>query len=278
MVLRAWNGETALLAENAFDVRDWSVRTLIDNACVGRVHQLLIDERAAARYLDIALETAEKHILIPIGQGRADRANSLVWLPGCALYQIESLPSYTHSALTRGTEARLWTTYCASLAGAMPRRGYRVLSEVARRRPAASDPRRLVPLSKQTGLRVASGEADPRHWTVIDRAGTVRGAVADLLVDLAAMKVRYVVCDLAADEGDNRCVLVPVEFLRLDRAAATGALPAFSTEQWAALPTYAGTPPDSDTEARILERFADAQEADDFYCHPSFSAATFFST
>src|SRR5262249_39732401 len=151
-----------------------------------------------------------------------------------------------------GTQARHWNAYCASLAGAMPRRGYRVWSGTMRRRPPTTDPNRLIQLSRRPDLRVVSGEADPRRWTVADRAGTVRGTVADLLVDLAAMKVRYVVCELAADDGDNRCVLVPVEFLRLDQGAAAGVMPAFSVELMAALPTYSGAPPDSDTEALIL--------------------------
>lgn len=276
MVLRVWNGKARLTIADVFEVRDWTVRTLIDNANVGRVHELLIDDRAAPRYLDVASEADAKHVLVPIGQARASRSQSLIWLPGFAQYQFELIPSYTHGGLSRGQEARLWNAYCANLAGAMPRRGYRVWSARNRRPPAASDPRRLVPLSAHSELRVASGEADPRHWTVIDRAGTVRGKVTDLLVDLAAMKVRYAVCELAADDGRSRSVLVPVEFLRLDPGAAAGTLPTFSAELLAALPDNDSRPPDQDTEALILERFAEAQEAEDFYCHPRFDAAAFF--
>ena len=275
MVLQSWspNGATH---ETGFDVRNWSVHTLIDNALVGVVHDVLMAEANSPRYLNVALDSPAKHVLVPIGQARALRDQRLVWLPGLAQYQLEAIPSFKHEPLSRGDEARLLSAYNATMAGVMPRRGYRVLSTRHRRRPAPSDPARLVPLSGHAELRVASGEADPRDWSVIDRAGIVRGKISDLLVDLAAMKVRYVICELAADGEAARAVLVPVEFLRLDSGMNAAQLPAFSEQLLSTLPDHEAGPPDRDTEILILERFAEAQEAEEFYRNPRFDAGAFF--
>jgi hypothetical protein len=278
MSLHAWGGKSELRVGNGVDPRDWTVRTLIDNTDAGSVHDLLVDLYGTPRYLDIALAAQAKHVLVPIGHARADTVRSLVWVPGFAAHQFELIPSYAHTLLTRGNEARILNAYSATMAGAMPRRGYRVFSERRTRRPAASDPRRLVPISQNPDLCIVSGEADPRGWSVIDRHGIVRGAVQDLIIDLAAMKVRYVVCGLAADDENEttRWVLIPVEFLRLEPGASVALLPTFSETLVAALPTYTSEPPDRATEAGILERFAEAQEAEDFYSHPRFDAIAFF--
>jgi PRC-barrel domain protein len=280
MSLRVWGGEPALVVGEGVDPRAWIVRTLIDDTEVGTVHDLLVDPFDLPRYLDVALAAHGKHVLVPIGYARADSVHSFVWVPGFAAHQFELIPSYSHQAPSRGDEARLLNAYSASMAGAMPRRGYRVFSARRTRRPAATDPRRLVPISRNPDLRIVSGKADPRGWSVIDRRGIVRGAVHDLLVDLAALKVRYVVCGLAAEteEGTTRWVLIPVEFLRLEPGASVVLLPTFSAALVAALPAYASAPPDAATEAAILERFAEAQEADDFYSHPRFDAAAFFDS
>ena len=252
------------------------MRTLIDNAAVGVVHDVLMTETEQPRYLDVALESLQKHVLVPIGQARALRTHSLVWLPGFAQYQFDAIPSYKHEPLTRGDEARLLSAYNATMSGLMPRRGYRVLTTRQKRRPSPSDPARLVSLQQHAELRVASGEADPRGWSIIDRAGTVRGNIADLLVDLTAMKVRYAISELAGDEGDARTVLVPVEFLRLDPGINATQLPAFSDQLLAALPAHEDSPPNRETETLILELFAEAQEAEEFYRHPRFDAGAFF--
>jgi photosynthetic reaction center H subunit len=278
MVLRESVGELAQHNASWVDVRDWSVRTLVDNALAGVVHELLLDDRNIPRYLDVALTTSARHVLVPVGQARADRIHRQIWLPGFAHDQFETIPSYAHEPLSRGDEARLINAYSAAMAGAVPRGGYRVLGTGPRQRLRPYDPRRLVPLSQNSALRVGSGEADPRRWSVVDRAGNVCGSVVDLLVDVAAMKVRYLICDLEAGENTGRRVLVPVEFVRLDAGSEAAAMPAFSAELLQALESFNGEPPERENEALILERFAEAQESEDFYRHPRFDPAAFFGT
>ena len=71
-------------------------------------------------------------------------------------------------------------------------------------------------------------------------------------------------------------MLVPVEFLRLDPGINATQLPAYSDQLLAALPAHDDGPPDRATETRLLELFAEAQEAEEFYRHPRFDAGAFF--
>src|SRR3954471_15602463 len=68
-------------------------------------------------------------------------------------------------------------------------------------------------------LEVAKDEPDVRGWTVIDQAGEEWGDVEDLIVDAAAMKVRYLQIDANDDHqiGDNGAIYAPIERVDLDR-------------------------------------------------------------
>ena len=86
-------------------------------------------------------------------------------------------------------------------------------------RTPADTTRRLVPLSDADGYHVADGEPDLRGWDVRTSAGREVGTVKDLIVDLAAMKVRYLDVELdgkAVGLEDDRRVLVPIGTARLD--------------------------------------------------------------
>src|SRR5919202_5723826 len=76
----------------------------------------------------------------------------------------------------------------------------------------------LVPLSDAKDLKVAEGNPDVRGWDVLASDGTEVGEVEDLLVDPAAMKVRYLIVELDKEVAgtDDRRVLVPVGAARLD--------------------------------------------------------------
>ena len=277
MNLRNCTGDPAELSGNWFSVREWTVRTLVDNAQIGTVHELLLDDHNIPRYLDVVLHAQTRHVLLPIGHARADRGHNQVWLPGLAEYQLEGIPSFEHATLSRSDEMRLLSAYGGTLAGAERRHGYRVLGGNDRRRVQRRDPRRLVPLAELTAFRVAARETDPRGWSVVNREHTVIGSVSDLLIDLATMKARYLICELAVDKEEARRVLVPVEFVRLDRSAQA-ALPSFTPALLAELDRYDGDPPQPDQETRMLERFAEAQTSEDFYHHARFDPNVFFGS
>ncbi|MEX2285414.1 MAG: PRC-barrel domain-containing protein [Gemmatimonadota bacterium] len=274
--LRDYAGDPATLRSNWFQIRDWTVRTLVDNVRAGTIHGLLLDDQNIPRYLDVALNRPSRHVLVPIGQARANRGHQLIWLPGFAEPQFAAIPSYGHEPLTRGDEARLLSAYGGTMAGAERRQGYRVLGGRERCRLKPQDPRRLVPLTQLPSMRVAVGVVDPRGWSVVDRAGAVLGAVTDLLIDLSAGKARYLICELAVEDAELRRVLVPVEFVRLDKSTHVGALPSFSPELLSALDTFDGRPPEPEREMLILERFAEVQASEEFYRHPRFDPTSFF--
>jgi len=73
----------------------------------------------------------------------------------------------------------------------------------------------LQPLSEVHNYKVEPGDPDPREYSVLTADGRDLGRVDDLIIDTAAMKVRYLVVDrnsrhVAGDEG-NRYFLLPVE-------------------------------------------------------------------
>jgi uncharacterized protein (TIGR02271 family) len=78
----------------------------------------------------------------------------------------------------------------------------------------------VVPLSEHDEVEIADGNPDVRGWDVQDSAGRSIGYVYDLLIDLTAMRVRYldVLLDpeFAGSEADQR-VLIPIENAALDR-------------------------------------------------------------
>jgi stress response protein YsnF len=81
----------------------------------------------------------------------------------------------------------------------------------------------IYPLHELDDLQIAANDVDPRGWAVFSEDGQRLGAVTDLLVDTAAMKVRYLEVALdgraaAGAEDDSRRVLFPVGTARLDGA------------------------------------------------------------
>ena len=83
---------------------------------------------------------------------------------------------------------------------------------------AAAASGRLTHLGDLKEFKVADGDPDIRGWSVKTSDGVKLGKVADLLVDAAAMKARYM--ELSLDKGvldieEDRHVLVPIGAARL---------------------------------------------------------------
>ena len=78
---------------------------------------------------------------------------------------------------------------------------------------------RLARLDELDGYRVADGEPDIRGWDVKTRAGQNVGEVKELIVDLDAMKARYLDVKLdrkAVGLSEDRHVLLPIGTAQLD--------------------------------------------------------------
>src|SRR3712207_1886479 len=73
---------------------------------------------------------------------------------------------------------------------------------------------RILPLTDMGEYEIAEGFPDVRGWDVTERGGKRVGKVHELLVDTAAMRVRYVDVELdrgvaGAGAGGDRHVLIP---------------------------------------------------------------------
>src|SRR5918911_1449462 len=98
----------------------------------------------------------------------------------------------------------------------------------------------LVLLSETNDLKVAEGNPDVRGWDVLASDGSEVGEVKDLLVEPAAMKVRYLVVELddeVAGTDDHR-VLIPVGAARLDENDDNVLLGGITREALLGFPPY----------------------------------------
>lgn len=119
--------------------------------------------------------------------------------------------------------------------------------------PSAS---RIVPLSDLHTHKIASGDPDVRGWPVVAGDGRTVGRVDGLLVDTAAMRVRYldVILDLGPAAGE-RHVLIPVGFVRLGGSEDQVYVEGLRSEEAALLPAYDGGEVTREAEAALRARF-----------------------
>lgn len=124
---------------------------------------------------------------------------------------------------------------------------------------ADNDLDRVVPLGQLDDFRVAEGEPDVRGWEVLASDGRKIGEVDELLVDTAAMKVRYLdvdVDDSIAAGGHDRHVLIPIGYARLDGDRDCVMVDSLASADLAAVPSYDQGPLTRDFEASVRESFS----------------------
>ena len=152
----------------------------------------------------------------------------------------------------------------------------------------------IYPLDELRDLKVAEDDVDPRGWSVYSQDGERLGEVKELLVDTAAMQVRYLEVEIdraAAAAGDNRRVLFPVGTARLDdaddrvfvsaSAASVAGLPAY--ERGGAVPrahedaVRTGFVTAAGTTAGTAAAPGEVTAAElDYYNHDHYSTANFY--
>lgn len=100
----------------------------------------------------------------------------------------------------------------------------------------------ITPLSGLDDYEVADGYPEVRGWEVRDAADRSIGYVYDLLVDVSALRVRYLDVELAprfaTTEADRR-VLIPMENVDLDGTGNQVVLPAVHLAEVRGLVPYA---------------------------------------
>jgi sporulation protein YlmC with PRC-barrel domain len=121
---------------------------------------------------------------------------------------------------------------------------------------AANDMDRVVPLSQLDDFKVADGEPDVRGWEVLASDGRKVGEVDELLVDTAAMKVRYLDVDVeTAGGGHDRHVLIPIGYARLDDARDCVMLDSAASEL-GGIPSYYQGPLSREFETSLRQTFS----------------------
>jgi hypothetical protein len=239
---------------------------------IGELFGALAEARSGLlRYFDLSLFNRSRHILVPVGHARVENRidEPRLRLRAATLDELEKIPPYharpediddpyerallhAHGRSFHGERYYAHPAYDHSglYAGDHPvLRGYDVEGEA----------HALRPLRELRNVAFAGNDADVRGWSVEAADGESAGVVDDLIVDTAVREIRYAIVMLS---GDERRVLIPVGFLRLDRGAAVVRAPGLSADDVRALPAYGGGEVDRDAEdatraaleARVLAR------------------------
>jgi hypothetical protein len=231
---------------------------------VGALYGALAEaDSGLIRYLDLALEEQARHVLVPIGHARIHEKDDApaVRLRAAVLDDLLHVPLYDpDTPLDAPAEHEILAAHGRCFYGeryyAHPAydHGGMYAGDQAILEGATSDTG-LMPLSALPDMRVASGDADPRDWQLRGEDGLPLGRVADLLVDPAALAVRYIA---VRREFDDVAVLIPVGFLALDVAARLASAPGLRPDDLQALPPWAGGDVDrgheDDVRAALLAR------------------------
>ena len=215
----------------------------------GSVYGALIENSTGlVRYLDLALDSLDRHVLVPIGHARVRQTvegEPHFRLRAALVEQLEQVPPFPADVahVDDPFERALLEAYGRSFHGeryyAHP--SYDHHGVFAGEHPVVTDATEaseqpLQRLFYLPGWRVARGEPDIRDWDVVldDNA---RLTVRDLVVDTTAEQVRYVVVD-APRGGSLR--LLPIGYLQLDEQTETVVAAGLNAEDVSRLPAYDG--------------------------------------
>ena len=148
---------------------------------------------------------------------------------------------------------------------------------------------RVVPLDELDDFKVAEGDPDVRGWSVMASDGRKIGEVDNLLIDTAAMKVRYLDVDLDddlidTDMDDDRHVLIPIGYARLDRDDDHIFVDALESTALGALPAYGQEGLTRDYETKLRTHFdrgytaatVDTDDDEDYYDHEHYDENRFY--
>lgn len=212
---------------------------------IGKVDELLVDREGVVRFLDVDLGLFRRHVLLPVEQvDWGEEALVCRWTRD----DLRALPDYDPSA-------RLSREVLEEMERAHPRFYGRGGSQGGMGMPGEA---RVFPLKEAKDFKLASGAPDLRGWSVYSADRQRVGTVSEMLVDPAAMKVRYLAVDLADDLftlKEDRHVLVPTEAVDLEERSRDIWIRGVGVEQVARLPAYTGGAVDPLVEERVQEAF-----------------------
>jgi hypothetical protein len=252
--------------------------TDVEDRPVGSLFGSLAEvETGLIRYLDVSLRDDGRHVLVPIGHARFDRraVPPRVRLRAATFEDLMSVPTYEgeDAAVDGEYQNRLMNAHGRLFYGsryyahpAYDHRGVYAADQPLVGTDGARPENPLQPLAELTGFRVADEEKDIRGWRVVDERDGEFASVAELLVDVAAGRVLYVV--VALDEPE-RSAAMPVGYFEIDTAARAVATPALSADDIRLLPPYA-PPLTREDENRVLAALEGRLTGRRYYQRPDF--------
>lgn len=134
-----------------------------------------------------------------------------------------------------------------------------------------------------TEFEVADDNPDVRGWPVRGADGRQFGQVSELIVDVDALKVRYLDLQLDSslglDERDNH-ILLPIGVAALDEEADNVFVPSLTYESVTQYPAYNEIQITREYEQAMLRALnlglPAASNEPDFYSQPGYDTATFY--
>lgn len=117
---------------------------------------------------------------------------------------------------------------------------------------------RVVPLDELDDFKVADGDPDVRGWDVLSADGRKIGEVENLLIDTAAMKVRYLEVDVdrdVLDTSEERHILVPIGYARLDEDDDQVRVDSLNSTDVVGLPEYRRESFTPEYETSVRQKF-----------------------
>jgi hypothetical protein len=257
-------------AGGAHDIRNWKVRTGVDDQEVGRVHDVLLGEDARTRYLDVGLE-GDRHILVPTGEANIDRSEQVVHISGLDRAGLSGIPEYQHrpdsitSDYTRSLNAAFNDAYADDRYYDRPDYASDWDTRAGREESGT-----LARLDELDDVDVASHDPDPRGWDVIGVDGERLGRVDHILGDTGAMKARYLTVELDEELARDRQILMPVGHVDLDPDHHRVLSRAVGRERVGSVPAYEGTGIDRDYETRLTNHYDRLYEGEREFEHPRY--------
>lgn len=219
----------------------------VEGTPVGELVGALSEERTGLiRYLDISIRDADKHVLVPIGHARIDRESvpPRVRLRAATHQDLLAVPEFApdHTPVSPGYQEKVMGVYGELFYGsryyAHPAYDHTSLqvgdTPIIGTTPPSGE-ERLRLLSTLGDFRLSSSASELVESTVVDAEGDTVGSISDLLVDVSARRVRYVVLDLDSFE---RSTVLPVGYLQADEEAGRVRTPALTAEDIHLLPPY----------------------------------------
>jgi sporulation protein YlmC with PRC-barrel domain len=225
---------------------------------IGHVDDFLLDtESWMIRYLvvDTSNWIGGRHVLIAPNWVRVIRWETSQVEVGMTREAIARSPEYDRDGdVQRSYEDRLHAHYVQPPYWAGDRAA-----------TADVDPdRHVARLDQFNELEIAEGDTDVRNWTVVTGDGVTVGRVEHLIVDRTAMRVRYLEVGLdEPDGGGERDVLIPIEYVELDKAGRQVRLHRISSSRIAAVPSFTGLPIDPELVAETRTHFGRPLSEDD---------------